>query len=304
MQWIAICGRWQIQLKQAPAAPLLANNIRVRIRVAGLCGGDVRNLAQGLERPFGHEYVGIVSDVGCMASGMRGCQVVGMNSVACNSCKPCLSLVPRECESRWLLNAPSVATSIVVPRNTVYRCELPPRLAVLVEPLAATISNFRALASPETLHPGSVFGRGPMAWLAHKYLEVMQASRLTPRYCDDAVWVYSLSSLEEAVRHCRSRGRVVICFSPTQLCLNSELTRICRDRLLSILCAVASPNDCFSEADEMIARSPEVFEQILGVTSHLSSPSTVVRAIQENRRRGLKTTVICHASDDCGYPSP
>jgi threonine dehydrogenase-like Zn-dependent dehydrogenase len=142
-------------------------DVVLEVGIAGICGSDLHAYRghPGPRRPplvLGHEAVGTVAG--------RSGRYVAFPLVVCGSCAACVRGEENLCENRGLLglDRPGVfADRVVVREDSLVPVpqELDERIAVLVEPLAASVSALRideARAGEEVL----VLGGGPIGLLA------------------------------------------------------------------------------------------------------------------------------------------
>ncbi len=142
-------------------------HVVVDIAMAGVCGSDLHPIRghNGPRRPpliLGHEVLGRIEG--------RAGRYVAFPLAVCGACAACLRGEENLCARRGLLglDRPGVFTERVsVPEAALFGVpdDLDDRVAVLVEPLATSLSALRA----EDLAPGShvvVLGCGPIGLLA------------------------------------------------------------------------------------------------------------------------------------------
>ncbi|MFG1372346.1 Zn-dependent alcohol dehydrogenase [Xanthobacter oligotrophicus] len=92
-----------LTIETVTAEPLRANDVRVRIRAAGLCHTDLEVIEGGLRNPMpivlGHEAAGVVEEVGPAARGVApGDHVVLSWNPHCGGCFYCDRSLPILCE--------------------------------------------------------------------------------------------------------------------------------------------------------------------------------------------------------------
>jgi L-iditol 2-dehydrogenase len=126
--------------------------VLVEIRAALTCGTDLKTYRRGhpvliKETPsvFGHEWAGIVAELGAGVEGFEvGQRVVAPNSAPCGRCYYCQRERPSLCEDLQLLNG-AYAEYISVPTRIVQKNLLPIpenvtfKQAPVIEPLACAI---------------------------------------------------------------------------------------------------------------------------------------------------------------------
>lgn len=124
----------------------------VEIHAAATCGTDLKSYRRGhptifkeLPARFGHEFSGIVTEVGSGVNKFAiGDRVVAANSCPCGSCWACTIGEESLCENLSYLNG-GFAEQIVIPANIVARNtykipeSLPFEAAAPVEPLACVV---------------------------------------------------------------------------------------------------------------------------------------------------------------------
>jgi D-arabinitol dehydrogenase (NADP+) len=161
--------------------------VRLRVRVAGLCGTDV-HLHEGEFFPVypltpGHEIVGEVDLLGdCVTSPAPGTLVALDNMVSCGGCDACARGRPAYCRRLRALGVTDpggFAEYVVAPATKCYDAStLPPEAAVFAEPTACAIHGLDVLDT----RPGSdvlVFGAGPSGIVLAQLLRHAGGMRLT-----------------------------------------------------------------------------------------------------------------------------
>ncbi|HEY6038754.1 MAG TPA: alcohol dehydrogenase catalytic domain-containing protein, partial [Kofleriaceae bacterium] len=86
--------------------PDAGNEVRVRVTHSGICNTDLE-LARGymgFRGTIGHEFVGVVDDLGSTPSALRiGQRVVGEINAGCGTCARCAGGDSRHCPTRTVL---------------------------------------------------------------------------------------------------------------------------------------------------------------------------------------------------------
>jgi L-iditol 2-dehydrogenase len=194
MKAAVLRGRECIQVENVETPPLHKGEVRVRIMAALTCGTDLKVYKRGYHarmiRPpavFGHEFAGVISEIGPGVAGWRENErVVVANSAPCGSCFYCKNHQGNLCEDLLFLNG-AYAESIVVPERLVQKNMLrlaattPFADAALTEPLACVVHGWVELGPL----PGQnvlVIGSGPIglmfvALAAHCQCRVTVAGR-------------------------------------------------------------------------------------------------------------------------------
>jgi len=149
----------------------------VKVEVALTCGTDLKTFQRGhpvlLKRfpsPFGHEFAGVITEVGEGVQGFRpGMRVVAANSAPCNDCFFCQIGETNLCENLDLLNG-AYAEQIKIPAPIVRQnlWELPAHLtfkeAAFCEPLACVLHGLDSVQ----IKPGdhvAIIGAGSIGLL-------------------------------------------------------------------------------------------------------------------------------------------
>ena len=177
----------QFEVRELPVPEPSRGQVRLRVRVAGVCGTDLHLHAGefGPAYPLipGHEFVGDVEALGeGVDPGLLGHRVVVDNTASCGRCPECRRARPAFCERLLAqgVNAPGGFAEQVV--TDADRCfvvdDLEPEVAVLTEPVACVLHGLDVLG----LRPGSdvlLFGAGPTGLILTSLLARSGAGRLT-----------------------------------------------------------------------------------------------------------------------------
>jgi L-iditol 2-dehydrogenase len=154
-----------------------AGEVIVKVEVALTCGTDLKTFQRGhpvlLKRfpsPFGHEFAGVVTEVGAEVEGFHpGMRVVAANSAPCHQCFYCRAGETNLCENLDLLNG-AYAEQIRIPAAIVRENlltipdSLSFRAAAFCEPLACVLHGLDAVQ----LRPGehvAILGAGSIGLL-------------------------------------------------------------------------------------------------------------------------------------------
>lgn len=162
--------------------------VLVKVQYAGVCGTDIHILHDlyPKARPpvtLGHEFCGIVSELGPNVQGWKAGDRVTVESAAyfCRVCEPCRSGQTQRCEKRQAFGSSrdgAFASFAVVRQDGIYR--LPDRVSfqegALCEPLACAIHSVMERSSIEPGNTVLVTGPGPIGLLV---LQVAKATGAT-----------------------------------------------------------------------------------------------------------------------------
>lgn len=167
-------GPGDVRIEDVPVPTPGPGEVLVQIRVGLTCGTDLKTYRRGhptlidrLPSPFGHEFAGVVAEVGPGVERFRpGMRVVAVNSAPCNRCFFCIHGRQSLCENLRFLNG-AYAEYIVVPSDIVrvnmypIPDDLPFEEAALLEPLACAVHGIAE--SPIRIEDTVVVnGAGPM----------------------------------------------------------------------------------------------------------------------------------------------
>lgn len=167
-------GKEDVRIEQVAIPALRPGEIRLRIGAALTCGTDVKVFRRGYHASmitppavFGHEFSGVIEEVGEGVEGWRvGQRVAAANSAPCGGCFYCLRNLPELCEDLLFLNGAYAETitlpSRIVAKNT-YQIpdDLPFEHAAMTEPLACVVRGMEEVPVQrgETV---IVLGTGPI----------------------------------------------------------------------------------------------------------------------------------------------
>jgi L-iditol 2-dehydrogenase len=172
--------------------------VRISIEAALTCGTDLKVFKRGYHARmivppavFGHEFAGVVTELGTATKGWReGDRVVVANSAPCGECSFCRQHQENLCSNLLFLNG-AYAESIAVPARIVSKNLLRLKAgtdfcdAALVEPLACVVQGIEDTGLQAGQHV-LVIGSGPIglmfvALARHLGCEVSLAGRRASR---------------------------------------------------------------------------------------------------------------------------
>lgn len=160
----------------AEPQPLGPTEVRLHVAYAGICGSDLHELRGAgdygdgprVGRSFGHEYSGVVTEVGsAVTTVVVGGRVTCAPRWPCLVCPMCRRGDTTHCQD---LRRPSLgawADEMVVPERAVFGVPdpVPLRTAALCEPLACALRGVDLVTVPSG-HTALVVGGGPIGLLA------------------------------------------------------------------------------------------------------------------------------------------
>lgn len=188
MQAAVFQGDGTLELMDRPQPVVqLPDDVMIQVQASGLCGSDLRALATPPEMIYdkgvivGHEFAGVVVEVGGAATLAPGTRVVVHPNIWCQRCYYCRSGHTNLCD-RFVhigsMRDGGAAEFCVVPERTVYSLadELPIERAALAEPLACVL-NGTTQASVSPGESALIIGGGPIGLL---YLLLFKAAGAFP----------------------------------------------------------------------------------------------------------------------------
>ena len=172
-------GPGQLKLESVPVPDIQENELLLRVRVASICGTDLRihkhghfKIPPGTRRVLGHEIAGEIAQVGKLATGYReGMRVTATPNIGCGVCEFCRDGYNNMCPNyeafgisldggfQEYLRVPYIAIKggnlFPIPEGVSYQ------EAALTEPLSCC---YNALRSVRTTHEDVVLviGAGPI----------------------------------------------------------------------------------------------------------------------------------------------
>lgn len=141
-----------------PSAPA-ANEVRLRVTAAGICGSDLHNYRTGqwitrAPSVAGHEFSGVVEAVGDdVSEDLMGATVAADSRYWCGDCENCRADLQHICSHLGFVGEiidGGFAEEIVLPARLVHIVDpaIPPRIAAMSEPLAVSMHALNRLALP------------------------------------------------------------------------------------------------------------------------------------------------------------
>ncbi|MGI9147040.1 MAG: zinc-dependent alcohol dehydrogenase [Chloroflexota bacterium] len=167
-----------LELREVPRPTPRADEVVIQVAGASICGSDLHiahwhAMAQWTKTPviLGHEFAGVVSEIGAAVQVLRPGDAVAVESVIwCGRCPPCRTGKTNVCMERRLfgIHEPGgIAGAVAVPERLAHRvpASLPIDQAALAEPM--TVALHAVLLQPPK--PGDVVlvtGPGTIGLLA------------------------------------------------------------------------------------------------------------------------------------------
>lgn len=175
-------GPREMNVRQLAVPKPLANEVLIRVEVAGICGSELSGyLGQNsLRKPplvMGHEFSGVITAVGSAVNDLQSGERVTVNPLlSCGDCRSCKMGAPQLCTERQVIGAArpgAFAEFVAVPAKSVVK--LPDSVSMdrgaLVEPLACAIHAAR-IAQLDPADRLLIFGAGPIGLLMMRVAQI------------------------------------------------------------------------------------------------------------------------------------
>jgi L-iditol 2-dehydrogenase len=203
MKAAILTGIRQFEIRRVPEPEMVRDtDVRIRIKMVGVCGSDVHYYREGrigpqvVEFPFilGHEAAGIVEATGDKVAAVRPGQRIAIDPTAsCGQCDQCRAGRENTCRHLLFLGCPkqlegALCETIVLPERCCYPIGdgMTFEQAVLSEPLAIALYSVERCRLPEGVH-AAILGAGPVgmsvfhALRARKVEDVFITDRIQAR---------------------------------------------------------------------------------------------------------------------------
>lgn len=175
-------GPREMNVRETPTPQLQQDEVLIRVKRAGICGSELSGYLghNSLRKPpliMGHEFAGVIEQVGDQVSGLqKGDRVTANPLVTCGSCRHCRNGASQLCKSRQLLGAHrpgAFAEFVAVPARNVYRLKenISFEEGALAEPFACAIHVCRLLELTPTDRL-LIYGAGPIGLFALQAAQV------------------------------------------------------------------------------------------------------------------------------------
>lgn len=180
-----------VDVREVPEPTMGPDQVLIQVKATGVCGSDVhmwrehQSWAVKLPLVLGHEFCGVIADVGANVSGFKVGQRVACETAAqvCGSCVYCLSGNYNLCPNRlgYGALADGSMTSYVAARPQILHHvpdNVPFEHAALTEPICVA---YNALVEKTTMKPGDLVviqGPGPIGIMALQIVRLRGAGTI------------------------------------------------------------------------------------------------------------------------------
>jgi L-iditol 2-dehydrogenase len=174
---------FEVEFRDVPVPEVAADDVLVKVEACGICGTDLhfaRDLATDEPMPLGHEFVGVISEVGGNVTDHEpGERVVVENHTACGVCDACKNGTPIYCtDLDIVMSEPCLAEFVRAPESALHRYEgMTPSAAVMAEPLTVALDVVEEGGVPVGSDV-AVFGPGPIGLMAVKLAKMKGARKV------------------------------------------------------------------------------------------------------------------------------
>lgn len=180
-----------VEVRDVPEPTMGPDQVLIEVKATGVCGSDVHMWREqqswAVKQPLvlGHEFCGVIADVGANVSGFKVGQRVACETAAqvCNRCVYCLSGSYNLCPNRlgYGALADGSMTSYVAARPQILHHipdNVPFEHAALTEPICVA---YNALVEKTTMKPGDLVviqGPGPIGIMALQIVRLRGAGTI------------------------------------------------------------------------------------------------------------------------------
>jgi (R,R)-butanediol dehydrogenase/meso-butanediol dehydrogenase/diacetyl reductase len=159
MKAVRLYSKNDLRVEEIEAPNALApTEVRVRVLAAGICGSDIHNFKTGqwISRSpstAGHEFAGVVTQVGRAVSSLRaGDRVVADSRVVCGECRNCIEGYPQICEKLGFVGEVvdgGFAEEVVLDCGLLHRIDesADERVLAMAEPTAVALHTLKRLGA-------------------------------------------------------------------------------------------------------------------------------------------------------------
>jgi len=175
------------KVQSVPVAPVGDHDIRIKVKVSGICGTDVHIFRGEYLGSYpvipGHEFSGIVEEVGDKVTRLKvGDHVAVEPNISCDNCHSCLGNRQNFCE-RWsavgVTRPGGMAEFAVVPEKAAFNIGgLSFLSGAFVEPLSCVLHGVERTPF-KSADRVLIFGAGPIGILLSKVIQLQGACEIT-----------------------------------------------------------------------------------------------------------------------------
>lgn len=174
---------WLIEIRDTEIRRPGENEVILDVKACGICGSDLNQACTAPEFvPFGHEFSGIVEEVGSAVKNVRpGDHVTVESSSFCGECAMCRNGHPERCTNRYIF-APAYcgfAEKVTAKAGALVRFkDLTFEEAAIAEPMGVAMDMVE-MADIRFNDHVAVYGAGPIALLAVRLARLRGAGKIS-----------------------------------------------------------------------------------------------------------------------------
>ncbi|MBD3323164.1 alcohol dehydrogenase catalytic domain-containing protein, partial [candidate division KSB3 bacterium] len=215
---------FEVEVREIPVPELGPEEVLVKVSACGVCGTDLhlgRDLAKEEAMPLGHEFCGVVANVGSSVTRFQpGDEVIVENHTSLGTSNACKNGEIVYCTDLYVsMDAPCMAEYVKTHHLALHpNPGLTPAEGALAEPLTVALDLIEEGGIPLGSHV-AIFGGGPIGLMAVKLAKIKGAARV-------ALTQHSHSAARIALG--RALGAAPVVFPDTQDVVES-LKAVCPD---------------------------------------------------------------------------
>ena len=253
-----------LALRDVPEPDFAPNEVRIRVQRAGICGTDLHihhwdRWAQGRIQPplvLGHEFVGVIADVGALVPGLEPGDVVSAEGhIVCGVCEYCRTGNAHVCRETRILGVDTdgaFADLVTVPATNVIPVppEIPLDHAAILDPLG---NAFHTVLTADVAGKSvAVVGCGPIGLFA---IAIARAA--------GAETVIAIEPIPQRLEMAREMGAHVR-LDPTRDEVESRVREETRGYGADVVCEMSGHPDGVRSAFRIVRNAGRV--QLLGLS--------------------------------------
>lgn len=299
MKAMMLTGIRQMEMKNIPEPVLLKpNDVKIRMKVLGVCGSDIHYYTQGqigsqkVVYPFtvGHEGAGIVVETGPAVSRVKPGDAIAIEpAMPCRECDQCLSGRPHTCRRLRFLGCPGQADGclmeyIIMPEESCIKLlgNLTPDHGSISEPLAIGVYSVKKSGRIKGLKTG-ILGFGPIG------MSVMLAAK-----AESAGKIYVSDEIDERLSIALKEGATGT-FNPLNVNVVEQILQ--NESLgLDVVFECCGQQDAFDQAVEVLKPGGKLI--IVGIPEF----DRWSMSVDDTRRKEI-TLIFIRRQVDCVEPA-
>lgn len=188
MKAAVLHGAGEIRYEEIATPEPSANQVRIRVEAAGICGSDYPRILDGTAHYFpivlGHEFSGRVDAVGAAVTDLKpGDSVVAIPLIPCGTCDACKAGQYSLCSNYSFVGSRQqggFAEYVVLPRENVLKMRPEANLpkAALLEPATVALHGVRRSGFQKGCS-AAVVGGGTVGTFVTEWLRILGASSIS-----------------------------------------------------------------------------------------------------------------------------